>query len=490
MGTFLTPSPSFQPIFAAPADDDSDLFYLALHAMYDDVGAHPQPAGSFAADATTLPTFFVHEQDQHDVMPFPPPIFVDPAPALSPSASGRHGFLYENEASTSRPAKRRRRLKMASSPCGSGGDSSGPAAATTRPGRRVWVRERSTEWWDRLSGASCPEAEFRRAFRMSRATFDALCDELRPAVAREDTALRAAVPARQRVAVCLSRLATGDPLREVSRRFGLGVSTCHSIILQVCAALTTVLMPRAIRWPDAPAAADVASRFEAASRIPGIVGAVCTTHVPIVAPNANVAAYYNRRLTERNQKASYSVAVQVVSDADGAFTDVFIGLPGSLSDAAVLGRSALCARRGEVGLVGVGEQQQRLVGGTSYPLMDWMLVPYAHRNLTWAQHEFNKRVAAAHSEARGAIWRLKARWRCLQRRTEVKMQDLLSMIGACCVLHNVCERAGEGLDPDLMNYELDHDVVAHNAVPSAASAQARDRIAHDLLHGSHADDRA
>lgn len=40
-----------------------------------------------------------------------------------------------------------------------------------------------------------------------------------------------------------------------------------------------------------------------------------------------------------------------------------------------------------------------------------MLVPYAYQNLTWAQHAFNERVAAAHGAAWGAFQRLKAQWR-------------------------------------------------------------------------------
>lgn len=59
------------------------------------------------------------------------------------------------------------------------------------------------------------------------------------------------------------------------------------------------------------------------------------------------------------------------------------------------------------------------------------------------------------------------------------------------LLHNVCERAGEELDPDLMQYELDDDdcdvVIAHDVVPSAPAVQSvRDRIAHGVLHGRHA----
>ncbi|RLM91361.1 putative nuclease HARBI1 [Panicum miliaceum] len=254
---------------------------------------------------------------------------------------------------------------------------SSAAAGGRGGGRRLWVKERDHEWWDRMSSPACPEDEFRRAFRMSRATFEAVCEELGAAVAKEDTMLRAAIPVRQRVAVCIWRLATGEPLRLVSKRFGLGISTCHKLVLEVCAAIKAVLMPKAVQWPEAPA--DVAAQFEAASGIANVVGSMYTTHIPIIAPKANVAAYYNRRHTERNQKTSYSITVQGVVDAAGAFTDVCIGWPGSMSDADVLDRSALYAQRGAAGRL----QGQWVVGGAGYPLMDWLLVPYTHQNMTF-----------------------------------------------------------------------------------------------------------
>ncbi|KAI5009199.1 hypothetical protein ZWY2020_010247 [Hordeum vulgare] len=348
----------------------------------------------------------------------------------------------------------------------------GDAAPAAMGGRRVWVRDRSTEWWGRLSGLACPDTEFRQAFRMSRATFDAICDELSAAIAKEDTALRAAIPVQQRVAVCVWRLATGEPLREVSRRFGLGISTCHNIVLQVCAALTAVLVPKAIHLP-LDSLEGTASRFEALSGIPGIVGSVYTDHIPIGPPKENAAEYYNQHLTERNNKASYSVALQAVVDADGTFTDVCTGLPGSLSATAVLERSALHARC-EAGLL--GGNQYWLAGGSRYPLKDWMLVPYMHQNLTWAQHTFNERVAAAHGAAWGAFQRLKARWRCLQRCAEPKLPHLHHMIIACCVLHNFCERNGEGLDADLQS-GLSWDKADVLAVLKAG--KERDRMAHN-----------
>ncbi|XP_051181029.1 protein ALP1-like [Lolium perenne] len=472
MSTYVTPFTPIPSFFDAPAvGADYDQSSLMAFLMNDDFTTDALFAYADNTPPTTAPP-----APTFSAAPLQPP--APPAPtshgrkrALTPTAADE-----PSTAGASRSATLRRKTSPPTSPATSGGDPSPPSGRGG--GRRVWVRERSTEWWDRLSSPTCPDPEFRAAFRMSRATFDALCDDLSAAVAKEDTALRAAIPVHQRVAVCLWRLATGEPLREVSRRFGLGISTCHNIVLQVCAALTTVLLPRTIRWPH-----DLS--FHNTSGIPGVVGALCTDHIPIGPPKDGVADYYNRRLTERNTKASYSVAVQAVVAPDGAFTDISIGLPGSLSDAAVLDRSALhsSCQSGALG------PHHRLVGGKSYPLTDWMLVPYAHRNLTWAQHAFNERVAAARAAAQDAFRNLKARWRCLQRRAEHKLPDLHNMIGACCVLHNFCQRSGEEIDPELL-VDLDNhfadEVVAAQPVRSAAAEKERDRIAHDLLHGGHA----
>ncbi|CAD6257496.1 unnamed protein product [Miscanthus lutarioriparius] len=351
------------------------------------------------------------------------------------------------------------------------------AASGPSGSRRLWVKERDHPWWDKMNSPDCPEEVFRHAFRMSRATFDAICKEL-DAVSN---LLSGALPIRQRVAICIWHLATGESLRLVSKRFGVGISTCHKLVLEVCNSIKSVLMPKVVQWPEAPeASGNGSAKFEAVSGIPNVVGVMYTTHIPIIAPKANVAAYFNRRHTKRNQKTSYSISVQGVVDAAGAFTDVCIGWPGSMSDADVLERSALCAQRGAAGRL----QGQWVVGGAGYPLMDWLLVPYTKRNMIWAQHVFNERLDGLCAVARDAFQRLKTRWGCLQKRYEVKLQDLPMVIGACCVLHNICERANEAVDPELAFQIFDDDMVAENPVRSMAASSARDAIAHNLLHRS------
>ncbi|RVW52382.1 Protein ALP1-like [Vitis vinifera] len=350
---------------------------------------------------------------------------------------------------------RRKRCNSASATTAAAAGAAGAASlefsdSSVKPGsgaRRLWVKDRSKAWWDECNKPEFPEEEFRKAFRMSRATFDMICDELNSVVAKEDTMLRAAIPVRQRVAVCIWRLATGEPLRLVSKKFGLGISTCHKLVLEVCSAIRTVLMPKYLQWPDEETLRRMKDEFESISGIPNVVGSMYTTHIPIIAPKISVAAYFNRRHTERNQKTSYSITVQGVVDPKGVFTD------------------------------GVW-----IVGGSGYPLMDWVMVPYTQQNLTWTQHAFNEKIGEIQRVSREAFARLKARWCCLQKRTEVKLQDLPVVLGACCVLHNICELQNEEMDPELRINLIDDEMIPEIPLRSTTSMKARDAIAHNLLH--------
>ncbi|KAJ8750592.1 hypothetical protein K2173_015760 [Erythroxylum novogranatense] len=343
--------------------------------------------------------------------------------------------------------------------------------------RRIWVKDRDRAWWDDCNRPDFPEIEFKKAFRMSKSTFDMICDELNSVIAKEDTTLRNAIPVRQRVAVCIWRLATGEPLRLVSKRFGLGISTCHKLVLEVCSAIRNVLMPKYLQWPDEDGLRKIKNEFESISDIPGVVGSMYTTHIPIIAPKISVAAYFNKRHTERNQKTSYSITLQGVVDPRGVFTDVCIGWPGSMPDDQVLEKSALF-QRANGGLL----KDVWIVGSSGYPLLDWILVPYRQQNLTWTQHAFNEKIGEIQTIVKDAFARLKGRWVCLQKRTEVKLQDLPIVLGACCVLHNICEISCEEMDPELKIELVDDEMVPEAVFGLGSSGKARDSIAHNLLH--------
>ncbi|KAE8674344.1 Lactoylglutathione lyase / glyoxalase I family protein [Hibiscus syriacus] len=214
--------------------------------------------------------------------------------------------------------------------------------------------------------------------------------------------LREAIPVRQRVTVCIWRLATGEPLRMVSKRFRLGISTCHKLVLEVCTANKTVLMPKYLQWPDENKMKQIKDEFKSITGIPNVGGSMYTTHIPIMAPKTSVALYFNKKHTERNQKTSYSIILQGVVDQNGVFTDASIGWPGSMTDDQVLEQSVF-HQRATMGQL----EDVWVVGGKGYPLMDWVLVPYTHQNLTWAQHAFNEKIWEIEKVGKEAFARLK-----------------------------------------------------------------------------------
>ncbi|EPS73103.1 hypothetical protein M569_01651, partial [Genlisea aurea] len=351
--------------------------------------------------------------------------------------------------------------------------------------RRLWVKTRSKAWWEQADSPSFPDSEFKAYFGMGKSTFDLICRELESVVTKKDTMLRSAIPVRQRVAVCIWRLCTGEALREVSKRFGLGISTCHKLILEVSSAITDVLMPKYLQWPsDHRRMAEIKRNFESIAGIPNIGGSIYNAHISIIAPKEYVSSYFNKRHTRRNQKPSYSVTVQGVVDSTGIFTDISLGWPGSMSSEQILEKSGL-SKRAAMGLL----NDSFIVGTSAHPLTHWLLVPYSdHRSLSWAQHRYNEELHRLQSIARDAFRKLKARWRCLQKRTEMKLQDLPLVLCACCVLHNVCEIMGEGLNPNQspppppQNPVEDDDEEKITAISSEKAMAARDQIARNLLH--------
>jgi hypothetical protein len=70
----------------------------------------------------------------------------------------------------------------------------------------------------------------------------------------------------------------------------------------------------------------------------------------------------------------------------------------------------------------------------------------------------------------------------LQKRTEIKLQDLPIVLGACCVLHNICEIMNEEIDDEWRFDVFDDEMVVEDAVCSLDCLHARDQIAHYLLH--------
>ncbi|CAI5464531.1 unnamed protein product [Closterium sp. Yama58-4] len=362
--------------------------------------------------------------------------------------------------------------------------------------RRLWTRPRSRAWWEECIDPNYPTETFRKTFRMSRETFMELCEILGPLIVKRSTRIREAIPVDIRIGASIWRLATAEPLHLISRRFGLGQTTVHFVSNDVLRALNEVVLPKVVVWPEpgSTRAAEISSQFldlfglDHASSVAQqlgngkLIATLYTTHLPINTPRSNLAKYHNKQHTERFARPSYSIAMQTAIDANGQFLDLCIGLPGALSDEEVLQQSTL-HQKGQAGEL----EGAKVIGLRSYPLLDWLLVPYAQsESSTWYQATFNEYIEKGTAVGKDAIGRLKGRWRILLRRAEGKLHELPRLVGACCALHNFLEQKGEAFDSEWAYEAFDDFVPAKRADEESPAAVAeRDALAHGMFQAVH-----
>ena len=106
--------------------------------------------------------------------------------------------------------------------------------------RSVWMHTRSTRWWEDVLGHFVPH-DWMENFRMSRETFQYLCDQLRPLVQKQNTRMRRPVSTEHRVAITLWVLATPAEYRSVAHLFGLARCTVCKIVNETCRAIVLKL---------------------------------------------------------------------------------------------------------------------------------------------------------------------------------------------------------------------------------------------------------
>uniref|UniRef100_A0A3P9DB54 Uncharacterized protein n=1 Tax=Maylandia zebra TaxID=106582 RepID=A0A3P9DB54_9CICH len=257
---------------------------------------------------------------------------------------------------------------------------------------KMAATDQNQEWWD-LDLRGFTDTEFIHNFRMSRQTFEYLCQRLSARMLRQDTHLRQSIPVSKRVGIGLYWLATGACYRTMSNLFEVAKSTVCSILHEFCFAVRYVLMPEYIKWPRGDDLIQVIEGFRQRWGFPQCAGAVDGSHIPITAPEDNHCDYFNR-------KDWHSVILQGVVDHKFC-----------VHDARVLKNSEIhtMAERGKLfPPVSIFEHSE-------------------FSSLTEEQQYFNERQSRARMTVGCAFGQLKGQWRCLGKR-------------ACCTLHNVCEK--------------------------------------------------
>ncbi|PIO37891.1 hypothetical protein AB205_0111140 [Aquarana catesbeiana] len=133
---------------------------------------------------------------------------------------------------------------------------------------------------------------YRNYLRMTDSCFQQLLFLLSPYIMKQDTCMRVAIPAEQRLIATLRYLATGRSLQDIKFTTGISPQALGVIIPETCSAIIQVLQKDYIRFPSNNQQwQDVAAQFDNLWNFPNYGGAIDGKHVRAV-PSPNSGSYY------------------------------------------------------------------------------------------------------------------------------------------------------------------------------------------------------
>lgn len=293
---------------------------------------------------------------------------------------------------------------------------------------------------------------------MTRDTFEALCNQLAPEFARQDTHLRRCVPLDKRVAMCVYALSSSAELRTVANLFGVGESTLRTAVHEFCELVVQIIMPSMISFPTTEGKMrDIIKGFLDDWQFPQTYGALDGCHIGVEPPKEYAADYYC-------YKHKYSTVLLAMCDSGCRFIYVNVGAPGRNNDANVYGRSSLPTLIAAHPMLDSltssidGRNIQPLIlGDGAFPLSPNLMKPYADGPVfNQQQRVFNYHLSRARRVIENAFGRLKARYRCLVKNLAYHIDRVPVIVQTCCTLHNLCEELGDTCEREWLD-ELPHE---------------------------------
>ncbi|KAM4543482.1 uncharacterized protein V3H82_021405 [Fundulus diaphanus] len=310
--------------------------------------------------------------------------------------------------------------------------------------KRPWVsplnrqRRQHGDFYRLVAELRMDSERHQQYFRMSAEKMDELLSFVGPELSRQLTNYRAPIEPKQRLAVGLRYLASGESMASLASSYRLGCATVRESVHMLCGAIEKVMKEQLLPAPTEGGWKEVAQRFWDKWNFPNCLGALGGRHVAIQAPpNSDSRAL--------KDKAPSSVVLLALVDADCRFRCVQVGDFGRASDGGVFAGSELGVGmadgnlnvppdRALPGAPHLGEAPFVMVADAALPLKTYLMRPYPGQHLSPAKRTFNYRLWRARRVLENAFAILSTRWRILLRRTVLHNSDTL--VVAACILHN------------------------------------------------------
>jgi hypothetical protein len=295
-------------------------------------------------------------------------------------------------------------------------------------GDRWWVKTRSITWFEQLALTEYDDHKWIELFRMSKATLLRISEHIHPLIGKQDTNFRGCVPTRTRVAAALFKIAHNAHHVVVTELFGLGRAIVGTVIREVVGAIN-IVYGDLIGWPEGDDMRDVVSDFLAFSGMPSVHSAIDCTHITISKPKFCPEDYFYYK------QEAYMIVLQAVVDAQKRFTDIFVGLLGSVNDSRILKKFGLyrwvlnggflhgCLER-------TTDIPPYILGDKGYPLLPWLLTSFkdGRRQRTVLELLYQEYHSRGRSVVENAFGIMKQTWHELLVKTEMKVEFVPNLV--------------------------------------------------------------
>ncbi|KAL2097890.1 hypothetical protein ACEWY4_007097 [Coilia grayii] len=300
---------------------------------------------------------------------------------------------------------------------------------------------------------------------MTPGQMDEILNIIGPDITRQHTNFRQPIEARQRLAVTLRYLATGETFSSLAFSYRLGERTVSQAVLQTCDAIVCHLKTSQLPKPTADTWRATARRFQEKFDFPHCLGALDGKHVNVFAPANSGSQFFN-------YKRAFSIVLMALVDADLKILAVQIGDYGRCSDGGVFANSALGrglqnktldlpAPEFIPGAEDLGELPYVFVADAAFPLKTNLMRPYPGHNLSHAKKTFNYRLSRARNTVEDAFGILSSRWRVLLSRIMLEPHKVDKVVMATCILHNYLTQPSHQTGT-----ETDRHITELNSVPA------------------------